>query len=175
MEGSFPETARGLAMNGAEIIYRPSYPEPYVSNGLWEVQNRARALDNTCYVVAPNPAGYAPSSKSPFPLDMFGGQSMIVDYQGRLLANHVSGGAASYAGAIIDIEGLRQYRERTLWGNWIKDLRTEQYQAIYAEPLYEKNRALDKPPLKHAENDEVVRAAVERVFDKGIWKRPTRK
>ena len=29
MEGSYPETARGLAMNGAEIMYRPSYPEPY--------------------------------------------------------------------------------------------------------------------------------------------------
>lgn len=175
MEGSFPETARGLAMNGAEIIYRPSYPEPYVSNGLWEVQNRARALDNTVFVIAPNPAGYAPSSDSAFPLDMFGGQSMIVDYQGRMLANHRPGGAASYAGAIIDIEGLRQYRERTLWGNWLKDLRTEQYRLIYDQPMYEKNLCLDKPPMKHAPNDEVVRAAVERVFGKGIYKRPARR
>ena len=79
MEGSYPETARGLAMNGAELIYRPSYPEPYVGNGLWEVQNRARALDNTAYVIAPNPAGYAPSADSPCPLDMFGGESMIID------------------------------------------------------------------------------------------------
>jgi predicted amidohydrolase len=175
MEGSFPETARGLAMNGAEIIYRPSYPEPYVSNGLWEVQNRARALDNTVYVVAPNAAAYAPSADSAFPLDMFGGQSMIVDYQGRVIANHTSGGTASYAGAIIDIEGLRQYRERTLWGNWLKDLRTEQYRLIYDQPMYEKNRCLDEPPLKHAPNDDVVRSAVERVFEKGIWTRPARK
>jgi predicted amidohydrolase len=175
MEGSFPETARGLAMNGAEIIYRPSYPEPYVSNGLWEVQNRARALDNTVYVVAPNPASYAPSADSKFPLDMFGGQSMIVDYQGRVIANHPSGGTASYAGAIIDIEGLRSYREKTLWGNWLKDLRTEQYRLIYDQPLYEKNRCLDQPPLKHAPNDEVVRGAVERVFDRGIWKRPKKR
>jgi predicted amidohydrolase len=174
MEGSFPETARGLAMNGAEIIYRPSYPEPYVANGLWEVQNRARALDNTVYVVAPNPASYAPSVESKFPLDMFGGQSMIVDYQGRLLSNHRSGGAASYAGAIIDIEALRQYRERTLWGNWLKDLRTEQYRLIYDQPLYEKNRCLTEPPLKHADNDKVVRGAVERVFQRGIWTRPFR-
>jgi predicted amidohydrolase len=172
MEGSYPETARGLAMNGAELIYRPSYPEPYVSNGLWEVQNRARALDNTSYVVAPNPASYAPSADSPFPLDTFGGQSMIVDYQGRMISNHESGGAASYAGAIINIEALREYRARTLWGNWLKDLRTEQYRLIYDQPLYEKNRCLTEPPLKHAENDEVVRAAVERVFERGIWKRP---
>jgi predicted amidohydrolase len=175
MEGSFPEIARGLAMNGAEIMYRPSYPEPYVSNGLWEVQNRARALDNTAYLVAPNPAAYAPSDKSPFPLDMFGGQSMIVDYQGRVIANHASGGAASYAGAIIDIEALRKYRQQTLWGNWLKDLRTEQYRLIYDQPLYEKNRCIDEPPLKHAPNDEVVRAAVETVFDRDIWKRPANK
>lgn len=172
MEGSFPETARGLAMNGAEIIYRPSYPEPYVANGLWEVQNRARALDNTCYLIGPNPAAYAPSADSMFPLDMFGGQSMIVDYQGRLIANHMPGGAASYAGAIIDIEGLREYREQSLWGNWLKDLRTEQYRLIYDQPMYEKNLCLDEPPMKHAPNDEVVRAAVERVFEKGIFKRP---
>jgi predicted amidohydrolase len=174
MEGSFPETARGLAMNGAEIIYRPSYPEPYVGNGLWEVQNRARALDNTCFLIGPNPASYSPGEGSPFPLDMFGGKSMIVDYQGRIIGSHVAGGAASYAGAIIDIEALRQYRERTLWGNWLKDLRTEQYRLIYDQPLYERNRCLDEPPLKHAANDKVVRAAIERVFERGIWKRPAR-
>jgi len=92
-----------------------------------------------------------------------------------MIANHVSGGTASYAGAIVDIEALRQYRERTLWGNWLKDLRTEQYRLIYDEPMYEKNLCLDQPPLKHAPNDEIVRSAVERVFEKGIWKRPARK
>lgn len=174
MEGSFPETARGLAMNGAELVYRPSYPEPYVGNGLWEVQNRSRALDNTMYMVCPNPAAYAPSVDSKYPLDMFGGESMIVDYQGRIIGIHKAGGTASYAGAIIDIEGLRQYREQSLWGNWLKDLRTEQYRLIYDAPLYEKNRAIDRPPLKHAENDEVVRAAVERMFERNIYKRPTK-
>jgi predicted amidohydrolase len=174
MEGSFPETARGLAMNGAELIYRPSYPEPYVGNGLWEVQNRARALDNTVYMVSPNPAAYAVSADSRFPLDMFGGESMIVNYQGQIIGKHQSGGAASYAGAIINIDALREYRQQTLWGNWLKDLRTEQYRPIYAEPQYEKNRCIEQPPLKHAENDKVVRAAVERMFERGVYKRPAK-
>lgn len=174
MEGSYPETSRGLAMNGAEVIYRPSYPQPYVGNGLWEVQNRARALDNTCYMICPNPAAYAPSGDSLFPLDMFGGKSMIADYQGRVIANNDAGGAASYTGAIINIEGLREYRERTKWGNWLKDLRTEQFRLIYDQPLYEKNRCIDQPPLKHAENDKIVEEAVDRVFERGIWKRPAR-
>lgn len=172
MEGSYPETARGLAMNGAEIVYRPSYPEPYVANGLWEVQNRARALDNTMYIVAPNPAAYLPMPDSAFPLDTFGGNSMIVDYQGRMISNHAAGGSASYAGAIIDIEALRQYRSRSSWGNWLKDLRTEQYRLIYDQPLYEKNRFISEPPLKHAENDRIVDEAVERMHERGIWTRP---
>ena len=172
MEGSYPETARGLAMNGAEIVYRPSYPEPYVANGLWEVQNRARALDNTMYVVAPNPGGYLPMPDSPFPIDSFGGNSMIVDYQGQIVSNHKSGGSASYAGGIIDIEALRQYRARSKWGNWLKDLRTEQFRLIYDEPMYEQNRCLKNPPLKHDENDKVVAASVERMYDRDIWKLP---
>ena len=168
MEGSYPETARGLAMNGAEIVYRPSYPEPYVANQLWEIQNRARALDNTLYVVAPNPASYLPLPDSPFPLDTFGGNSMIVGYQGQLISNHRAGGSASYAAGIIDIEALREYRARSMWGNWLKDLRTEQYRVIYERPLYERNRCLLQPPLKHAENDRVVHAAIERMFERGI-------
>ena len=73
---------------------------------------------------------------------------------------------------IIDIEALRQYRARSLWGNWLRDLRTEQYRIIYDQPMYEKNRCLDAPPLRHEENDEVVRAATERMFERGIWKKP---
>jgi len=97
---------------------------------------------------------------------------MIVDYQGRIISNHESGGAASYAGAIIDVEALRQYRARSRWGNWLKDLRTEQFRLIYDQPLYEQNRCLTQAPLRHAENDEVVTQATERMFDLGIWKRP---
>jgi hypothetical protein len=105
---------------------------------------------------------------------MFGGKSMIIDYQGRIIGQHESGGAASYTGAIINIEALREYRQRSMWGNWLKDLRTEQYRIIYDQPLYEKNRCLDTPPLRHAENDKVVRAATQRMFDRGIYRKPSR-
>jgi len=172
MEGSFPETTRGLAMNGAEIVYRPSYPEPYVGNGLWEVQNRARALDNTMYMICPNPAAYAPTAESAYPLDMFGGESMIVDYQGRVIGTHKLGGGASYAGAIVNIEALREYRMNSLWGNWLKDLRTEQYRLIYDQPIYPKNRALEQPPLKHAEHDEFLRGNIELLIERGVYRRP---
>jgi predicted amidohydrolase len=172
MEGSFPETARGLAVNGAEILYRPAYPEPYVANGLWEVQNRARALDNTCYVVAPNPANYFLTQSSKDAIDTFGGQSMIVDYQGRILSEHKYGAGPSYAGAILDVEALRQYRARSLWGNWLRDLRTEQFRCIYERPIYPKNLGLEKHPGRHADHDEIRRRVMVEMIEKGIYQRP---
>jgi hypothetical protein len=98
---------------------------------------------------------------------------MIVDYQGGIVSNHEAGGGASYAAGIIDLEALRQYRARSRWGNWLKDLRTEQYRPIYDQPLYDKNRCLLEPPMKHADNDRVVDESVQRMFDRGIWKRPS--
>jgi Carbon-nitrogen hydrolase len=46
-EGFYPENARALAMNGAEIVYRASYPHPATSNELFEIQSRAHALSIT--------------------------------------------------------------------------------------------------------------------------------
>src|SRR5262247_1236705 len=44
-EGSYPENARALALNGAEVVYRASYPHPATGNEMFEIQSRARALD----------------------------------------------------------------------------------------------------------------------------------
>ena len=41
-------------MNGAEIIIRPTLIEPAVMTEMWELQNRAHAMFNKCYVVAAN-------------------------------------------------------------------------------------------------------------------------
>ena len=54
VEGAFPESYRAFAMSGAEILYRGSLPEPWVSRGIWDVQNRARAADNTAYMIGNN-------------------------------------------------------------------------------------------------------------------------
>lgn len=83
MEGNFPETARGLVMNGAEIIYRPTSMENKVSFGIWEVQNRARAIDNNCYVIAPN-TGHHYIDDQKTKGYFTGGRSTIVDYRGQV-------------------------------------------------------------------------------------------
>ena len=74
-EGSYPENARALAMNGAEVVYRPSYPHPATGNEFFEIQSRARALDNNLYVVAPNTGTYFLRPESEWPVDTFGGRA----------------------------------------------------------------------------------------------------
>ena len=172
-EGSYPENARALAMNGAEVIYRPSYPHPATGNEFFEIQSRARALDNNLYVVAPNTGTYFLTPDSPWPVDTFGGRSFIFDYRGRVVGKHEYGGGSSYVAGVIDIEALRQHRASSQWTNWMKDLRTELYQLVYEEPIYPANLYADRKPYDHATYaTEVNRPQVEKMHEKGIWIRP---
>jgi predicted amidohydrolase len=173
-EGSYPENARGLAMNGAEVVYRASYPHPHTGNEFFEIQNRARALDNNFYVVAPNMGTYYLEAGSDLPIDTFVGRSMIVDYKGRIVGRHDYGAGSSYVAGTIDIEALRDHRTRAQWDNWMKDLRTEVYQTIYEQPIYPKNLYLDCAPYTHAEyRREVSDRQITHMVERDIWVRPS--
>lgn len=173
-EASYPENVRGLAMNGAEVVCRPAYPEPHVGNDAWEIQNRARALDNTLYIIAPNAGTYYAVPGGSTPVDVFGGKSMIVDFKGRVIARHDYGAGSSYCGGVIDVEALRDFRARSPLMNWMKDLRTEMYALIYQQALYPKNLWLRRKPMQHAEyREKVITPAVQRMYELGIWTPPS--
>ena len=138
-EGSYPENARALAMNGAEVVYRASYPHPGTGNEFFEIQSRARALDNNMYVVAPNMGTYYLFPEEATPIDTFGGRSFIINYKGQIVGRQDYGAGSTYVGGVIDIEALRDHRARAQWDNWMKDLRTELYQLVYEQPIYPKN------------------------------------
>jgi predicted amidohydrolase len=171
-EGSYPENARGLAMNGAEVVYRASFP--HRASDAFEVQTRARALDNNFYVVAPNLGTYYATVDSDTPIDTFGGGSIIVDHQGRVVGRHSYSGCSSWVAGTIDVEALRRFRANSKWGNWMKDLTTEQYRLIYEEPVYPKNIYMDRAPYTHDEYaDEVLRPAIERLTERGTYAEPS--
>jgi len=77
-DGDFPELSRVLAVNGAEIIVRPSaLLRPF---DLWHLTNAARAYDNHVYMVAVNAVGTDAAGTNYF------GHSMIVTPVGNRLA-----------------------------------------------------------------------------------------
>jgi deaminated glutathione amidase len=76
----FPELYRVLAVRGAELISVPAAFTLATTRDHWEVLLRARAIENQCFVIAPNQIGPHP------PGPRCGGRSMIVDPWGLVLA-----------------------------------------------------------------------------------------
>lgn len=169
-DGSFPETARGLAMNGVEILYRPSYGQPLTGRGCFEVQNRARAMDNCCYLIAPCNGPYYLTPDSTVPTSSASSDTMLVDYQGTILSVH-RGAGVSFASSVFDIKALRAYRQSALWPNHLKSLRTEPYALIYREPIHPKNLRLDskKQPMLTEDRYRILRDTITRLTERGTY------
>lgn len=172
-DGMYPEAGRALAFNGAEVIYRPSMAQPITGNGQWVLQNRAHAMFNNCYVIAPNIGPYYLHPGFEHPFDVAGGNAHIVDYQGNIISFSASGIDTVIAG-IIDIEQLRQFREMSLFGNWMKDLRTEIFKRMYEKPIHPKNMWIDKDPLQHEDHDKIFRQNIKRLQERGVYTPPAR-
>lgn len=140
----FPEALRQLVANGAEVLIRVSaYMDPWGATppmDWWTVVNRCRALENIAYVVAANQA----ASLSNYPPFSWPGGSMIVDYEGRILAQADPGAGTKTVVAPIDIGALRHERDVRQGHRMLDHLRTEAY------PVYRKTRfnrsSLPLPP-----------------------------
>jgi len=75
----FPELYRHLSAAGAQLLAVPSAFTAPTGRAHWETLLRARAIENLCYVIAPAQSGIHPSGRETY------GDSMIVDYWGRIL------------------------------------------------------------------------------------------
>ncbi len=123
----FPEAIRQMAFNGAEVAIRVSaYMDPWGATppmDWWTLFNRARAAENTMFVVAAN-QGAAMSAYPPF---SWPGGSMVVDFDGRILAQADPGPGEKVVVAPIDIGALRAERERRRGHDMRSHLRSEAY------------------------------------------------
>jgi predicted amidohydrolase len=123
----FPEAIRQLAFKGAEVLIRVSaYMDPWGATppmDWWTVVNRCRALENMAYVVAAN-QGASLQHYGPF---SWPGGSMVVDYDGRILAQADPGPGEKIVVAEIDLGALREARLRRLGHNPLAHLRREAY------------------------------------------------
>jgi deaminated glutathione amidase len=100
----FPELYRILAVRGAHVITVPAAFTLATTRDHWEVLLRARAIENQCFVLAPNQIGPHP------PGPRCGGRSMIIDPWGLILAQAPDTETAIVAD--VDFEVLRRVRRR---------------------------------------------------------------
>jgi len=98
----FPELYRGLAARGAEILLVPSAFTFFTGAAHWQILCRARAVENQCYVIAPDQGGTSPHGFPDY------GDSLIVDPWGRVLARAGEGEAVVTA----EIDGAYLARVR---------------------------------------------------------------
>src|SRR5258706_9409409 len=94
----FPELYRHLSAAGAQLLAVPSAFTSPTGRAHWETLLRARAIENLCYVVAPAQSGFHPSGRETY------GDSMIVDYWGRVLQRVPRGRGC----AVADVDLARQ-------------------------------------------------------------------
>ena len=99
----FPELFRLMAREGAQIIFLPANFTMPTGKDHWEPILRARAIENGCYIIAPNQTGV----KEKFTAY---GNSMVVDPWGTVIAR-----ASDKPGVIlaeIDLGYLESVRQR---------------------------------------------------------------
>ncbi len=123
----FPEALRQLAANGADVLVRVSaYMDPWGATepmDWWTVVNRCRALENVAYVVAANQG----AALRRFPPYSWPGGSMVVDFDGRILAQASPGPGERIVVAPVDITALRHERKVRRGHHMLAHLRTEAY------------------------------------------------
>ncbi len=118
----FPEGARILGLNGAEIVMNPSATVAGLSEYLWKLEQPAHAVANGYFVGAINRVGI----EKPWNIGEFYGQSYFCDPRGQLIAVG-SRDKDELIVADLDLGMIQQVRNT--W-QFYRDRRPETYGAI---------------------------------------------
>src|SRR5204863_1456333 len=111
------QTRRNADQNSVETLL--FFFKQKTAYEIFEIQSRARALDNNMYVVAPNMGTYYLFPEDTMPIDTFGGRSFVINYKGQIVGRQEYGAGSTYVAGVIDIEALRDHRARAQWDNWM--------------------------------------------------------
>jgi N-carbamoylputrescine amidase len=115
----FPEGARALGLNGAEVVFNPSATVAGLSQYIWKLEQPAHAVANGYFVAASNRVGV----EAPWNIGTFYGTSYVVDPRGNFLAVG-SEDRDELVVATCDLELIEEVR-RT-W-QFFRDRRPEMY------------------------------------------------
>jgi len=115
----FPEGARILGLNGAEIIFNPSATVAGLSEYLWKLEQPAHAVANGYFVGAINRVGH----EQPWDIGEFYGTSYFCDPRGQIIAE-ASRDRDELLVADLDFDMIREVRN--VW-QFYRDRRPETY------------------------------------------------
>jgi beta-ureidopropionase len=118
----FPEGARILGLNGAEIVLNPSATVAGLSEYLWKLEQPAHAVANGYFVGAINRVGF----EQPWNIGEFYGQSYFCDPRGQFVAQ-ASRDKDELVVADLDLGMIQQVRNT--W-QFFRDRRPETYGPI---------------------------------------------
>jgi beta-ureidopropionase len=118
----FPEGARLLGLNGAEIVFNPSATVAGLSEYLWELEQPAHAVANGYFVAAINRVGH----ELPWDIGEFYGKSYFCDPRGKIIAQ-ASRDKDEVLMAELDLEIIEEVR--ATW-QFYRDRRPETYEAL---------------------------------------------
>ena len=121
----FPEGARCLGLNGAEIIFNPSATVAGLSEYLWKLEQPAHAVANGYFVGAINRVGY----EAPWNIGEFYGQSYFCDPRGQIVAE-ASRDKDELVVADLNFDLIREVRNT--W-QFFRDRRPDAYGQIVAD------------------------------------------
>jgi deaminated glutathione amidase len=100
----FPELYRHLSDKGADVIFVPAAFTAFTGKDHWQVLLQARAIENTCYIIAPAQTGTHYARRQTH------GHAMIIDPWGVILAD--AGEQPGIAIAEINPSRLEQVRRQ---------------------------------------------------------------
>ncbi len=118
----FPDGARCLGLNGAEIVFNPSATVAGLSEYLWKIEQPAHAVANGYFVAAINRVG----TEAPWNIGEFYGQSYFVGPRGNFIAT-ASRDKDELLVADLNFDEIREVRD--LW-QFYRDRRPETYQEL---------------------------------------------
>ena len=118
----FPDGARCLGLNGAEIVFNPSATVAGLSEYLWKLEQPAHAVANQYFIGAIN----RPGIEEPWKIGEFYGTSYFCNPRGQIM---VEGKRVEDDIVVADLD-LDMIREvRNTW-QFFRDRRPETYEAI---------------------------------------------
>ena len=166
----YPEIARALALRGAEVFCHSSSEigSPLATHK--DIAKQARAFENLAYVVSANTAGI---SGTAMPLASADGNSQVVDWKGRVIAQSGDGETFT-AFAAIDLPGLREARRTPAMTNYLARQRPALFAqsfAAAAEPFRGPDSMMEggKPAVPDRDHFQRAQAEViERLAKAGV-------